>query len=146
MRPVALGFVVVSVVATAVASFFAFSPAAQGSVAFWALAGGPTVALAVVAALWAQREELLKEWLSPRWGDFSRGVVGAVLLFGVAWAFSRIVAPVGSPREIWLVSLYGQLGDPRVLQAKAPVVAGTIAVVALAEEVVWRGMVTQLLA
>jgi membrane protease YdiL (CAAX protease family) len=146
MRPVALGFVVLSVVATGVASFFAFSPAAAGSAAFWALAGGPTVVLAAVAALWAHREELLRGWLAPRWGDFSRGVVGAVLLFGLAWAFSRIVAPVGSPREVWLVSLYGQLGDPRVLQSKGPMVAAAIAVVALSEELVWRGMVTQLLA
>jgi membrane protease YdiL (CAAX protease family) len=156
MRPVALGIVTpalalaLPVVATAVASYFAFSPpsasASSGTVLFWALAGGPTLLLAAVAALWAWRQELLREWLSPRWGDFSRGVVGAVLLFGVAWAFSRVVTPVGSPREIWLVSLYGQIGDPRVLHARAPMVAVAIAVVALAEELVWRGMVTQLLA
>jgi membrane protease YdiL (CAAX protease family) len=146
MRPVAALYVAVSVLATALASYFAFLPARSGSVMFWALAGGPTVVLAGVAAAWAQREELLREWLAPRWGDFSRGVACAVLLFGVAWAFSRIATPVGSGREVWLVSLYGQLGDPRVLQSHAPLVAGAIAVAALAEELVWRGMVTQLLA
>lgn len=146
MRPVAIGFVALSVVAVAIASYFAFLPQSSGTVAFWVLAGGPTLLLAAVAAAWAKREELLREWLVPRWGDFSRGVVGAVLLFGLAWAFSRIAMPVGSPREIWLVSLYGQIGDPKLLQQHAPAVAAAIVAAALAEEVLWRGMVTQLLA
>jgi hypothetical protein len=146
MRPVAVAFVALSVVVTAVCSYLAFLPQYSGAVAFWGLAGGPTVLLAAVAAWWASREELLREWLTPRWGDFSRGVVAAVLLFGVAWAFSRVVAPVGSPREIWLVTLYGQIGDPRVLQHRAPLVGAAIVVVAAAEELVWRGAVTQLLA
>ena len=146
MRPVAALFIAVSVLATGVASYFAFQPASSGGVVFWLLAGGPTLVLAGIAAAWAWREELLREWLAPRWGDFSRGVAGAVLLFGMAYAFSRIVTRVGSPREVWLVSLYGQLGDPRVLQSHAPMVGAAIAVVALAEELVWRGMVTQLLA
>jgi hypothetical protein len=146
MRPAAVAYVAISVVATAIAGYLAFLPQRSGTVAFWLLAGGPTLVLAAVAAQWARRDELLRDWLSPRWGDFSRGVVAAVLLFGVSWAFTKIVAPVGSPREIWLVSLYGQIGDPRVLQARAPVVAVAIVVVVLAEELVWRGMVTQLLA
>jgi len=146
MRPVAALLVAVSVLATAVASYFAFLPGSSGTVRFWVLAGGPAVVLAGFAAAWAWREDLLREWLAPRWGDFSRGVACAVLLFGLAWAFSRLVMPVGSPREVWLVSLYGQLGDPKVLQSHAPMVAAAIGVVALAEELVWRGMVTQLLA
>jgi membrane protease YdiL (CAAX protease family) len=146
MRPAAIGFVALSVALTAVTSYFAFLPQSSGTVAFWVLAGGPTLILAAVAASWARREELLREWLAPRWGDFTRGVVGALLLFGVAWAFSRIVTPVGSPREIWLVSLYAQIGDPKLLQAHAPAVGAALVAVVLAEEVIWRGMVTQLLA
>jgi membrane protease YdiL (CAAX protease family) len=146
MRPLAAGFVATAVVVTGVSSYLAFSPERSGSVAFWALALGPTVALAAAAAAWAHREDFLTEWLSPRWGDFTRGVLGAVGLFGAAWGVTRVVAPIGSPREIWLVSLYGQLGDPRVLQAHAPLVAAAVAAAAIAEEVVWRGTVTQLLA
>jgi uncharacterized protein len=146
MRHAAGLFIALSVLVTAVASYLAFLPARSGSPAFWLLAGGPTVVLAAIAAAWAQRDELLREWLSPRWGDFSRGVASAVLLFGVAWAFTRLLTPAGSAHEVWLVTLYGQIGDPRVLQSHAPVVAAAIAVVALAEELVWRGMVTQLLA
>jgi membrane protease YdiL (CAAX protease family) len=146
MRPLAAAFVALAVVVTAVASYVAFLPQNGGTLTFWALAGGPTLVLAAIAAAWARREELLREWLTPRWGDFTRGVVAAVLLMGIAWGFSRVVTPVGSSREIWLVSLYGQIGDPKVLQAKAPFVAVTIVFVTIAEEVLWRGMVTQLLA
>jgi membrane protease YdiL (CAAX protease family) len=146
MRPVAIAFVALSVLVTALSSYFAFLPQSSGTVAFWVLAGGPTLVLAAVGASWAHREDLLRDWLSPRWGDFSRGVVAAVLLFGIAWAFVRIVMPVGSPREVWLVSLYGQIGDPRLLQQHAPAIGAVIFAVALAEEIVWRGMVTQLLA
>jgi len=146
MRPAAAAFTLAAIVVTGASSLLAFSPDRSGSVAFWALAIGPTAALAAAAAGWAHREGLLAEWLSPRWGDFTRGVLGAAGLFGAAWGVTRVVAPVGSPREIWLVSLYGQIGDPRVLQAHAPLVAVAVAVAAFAEELVWRGMVTQLLA
>jgi membrane protease YdiL (CAAX protease family) len=115
-------------------------------VAFWVLAAGPQLVLGAFAAVWASREVLLREWLTPRWGDFTRGVLGAALFFAAAWGFARLLAPIGSSREIWLVSLYGQLGDPRVLQSHAPAIAATIGATALAEEVLWRGVVTQLLA
>jgi membrane protease YdiL (CAAX protease family) len=138
--------VLLAIVVTGVSGFLAFSPARSGSLAFWALAVGPTVALALVAGIWGKREELLRDWLSPRWGDFSRGVVGAVVLFAVAWGVTHVLAPVGSPREFWLVSLYGQIGDPRVLQAQAPAVAVAVAVASFSEELLWRGLVTQLVA
>jgi membrane protease YdiL (CAAX protease family) len=146
MRPLALAFVALAVVAVGAGSYYAFRPESSGTVAFWVFAAGPSLVLGAVAAAWARREDLLREWLFPRWGDFTRGVVGALLFFGLAFAFARIVAPVGSRREIWLVALYGQLGDPRLLAEHAGAIAATIAVTALAEEVLWRGMVTQVLA
>jgi uncharacterized protein len=146
MRPAVTAFVAVAVVVTAIAAYFAFLPQSSGTIAFWVLAVGPTLVLGGFAAAWGKRAELLAEWLSPKWGDFTRGVVGAAALFCVAWAFVRLVAPVGSAREIWLVSLYGEIGDPRQLQAHAPALAATIAAAAIAEEVLWRGAVTQLLA
>ncbi len=102
--------------------------------------------LGAIAVVAARHEDLLREWLSPRWGDFTRGLLGALVLFGAAWAFVRVLCPVASPREIWLVSLYGQIGDPRTLQAHGAEVAAAIVAVAVAEEIVWRGMVTQRLA
>lgn len=146
MRTLAASFVALAVVVTGTTAYFAFLSGHSGALAFWALASAPAIALGALAALWAYREELLREWMAPQWGDFTRGVVGAVVLFGAAWAFVRLVAPAGSTREIWLASLYGQLGSPRELEAHAPAVAVTIAATALAEEVLWRGAVTQLLA
>jgi membrane protease YdiL (CAAX protease family) len=146
MPPLNAAFVAAAVILTAVGSYFAFLPVHSGTVAFWALAGGPPVVLGIAGALWAHREELLFEWLGPRWGDFSRGLFGAVLLFAMAWAFASFAAPVGSPRELWLVSLYGQTGDPRVLQKHGAQVGAVIGAVALSEELVWRGVVTQMLA
>jgi membrane protease YdiL (CAAX protease family) len=146
MRPAAAAFVAIAVAVVGATAYYAFRPESAGTVAFWVLAAGPSLVLAGIAAAWASREELLREWITPRWGDFSLGLVGAVLLYGVAFGFQRLVAPVGSPREIWLVSLYGQLGDPRLLQAHVVAVGAAIFAAALAEEVLWRGMVTQLLA
>src|SRR5271165_6836705 len=123
MRPAAAAFVAIAVVVTGATAYVAFLPEYSGRLAFWALAGGPAVALAGIAAAWAKREDLLRDWLTPRWGDFTRGVMGAVLLVGAAWGFSRVVTPVGSSREVWLVTLYGQLGDPKVLQAHGAQVA-----------------------
>jgi membrane protease YdiL (CAAX protease family) len=146
VRPAAVGFVAVAVIVNGVSSYLAFSPDRSGTVAFWVLAVVPAVVLAGAAAVWARREELLREWLSPTWGDFTRGVLGAVVLFGLAWALARLVTPVGSRREIWLVSVYGQIGNPRTLQAHAPAVAIAVVLAAMAEEILWRGAVTQLLA
>lgn len=139
-------FPVVAVFLTALTAFCAFLPERSGTLAFWAFACGPTIVLAGVGAWWALREDLLREWLRPAWGDATRGVLGAIGLYGAGWAFVHTVTPVGSPREIWLVTLYGQIGDPRTLQANATLVAVVIVCATLAEEVVWRGVVTQLLA
>ena len=40
MRPVAIAFVALSVLVTAVTSYFAFLPQSSGTVAFWVLAAG----------------------------------------------------------------------------------------------------------
>jgi membrane protease YdiL (CAAX protease family) len=146
MRPQAIAVVAAVVIVTATGAYFAFLPQSAGTIPFWILATGPTLVLAALAAMWAKHEGLLIEWLTPKWGDFTRGVAGAVLLFFVAWALTRLLTPVGSRREIWLVSLYGEIGDPRVLQAHTPAVAILLATSAVAEEVLWRGAVTQLLA
>lgn len=142
----AVAVVSMVVLVTGVASYFAFGSSGSEITAFWSIIGGPTVLLGAFAAAWARRETLLGEWLTPRWGDFTRGLFGAAALFGLAWAFVRLVAPVGSPREIWLVSLYNHIGDPQVLHARGAAVASAIVVSALAEEMVWRGLVTRLLA
>ncbi|MGA3120641.1 MAG: CPBP family intramembrane glutamic endopeptidase [Polyangiaceae bacterium] len=146
MRCAGAVFVAVVFVVSSAASYLAFSPERAARTAFWLLAEGPTVVLATIAAAWAERQGLLRGWMTPRWGDFTCGLLGALLLFAIAWGFARAAAPVGSTREIWLVSLYGQIGDPRELRAHAGAVATALIVASAAEEVLWRGMITQLLA
>jgi hypothetical protein len=146
MRPAAAGLVVVVMVVTGVTSFFAFAGRDSGSLGFWVLAAGPAAALGALAAAWARREDYLAEWLLPRWGDLTVSLLGGGALYAGAWAFVRFVAPVGSRWEVWLVPLYGQLGDPRELHAHAFPLVATLGVASLAEELTWRGMVTQLLA
>lgn len=146
MRPVATAFVVVAVAVTGATAFLAFQAQRSGSIAFWALAAGPAIVLGAIAAAWAVREDLLREWLTPTWGDFTRGVLGAIALFAAAWVLVHFVASAGSPRVVWIVSIYGQIGDPHLLQAHASALAAGIGVTVIAEEVLWRGMVTQLFA
>jgi membrane protease YdiL (CAAX protease family) len=146
MRPAGALFVAVAFGVSCVTSYLAFQPARAGTLSFWALATGPTIVLGAFAAAWAEADGLLREWLAPRWGDFTRGLSGALALFVLAWVFVRVVAPVGSTREIWLVSIYGSLGDPRTLQVHATEVALCVVAAAAAEEILWRGLVTQLLA
>jgi uncharacterized protein len=146
MRAAASLFILLATLLVSVASYYAWAPGHVGSATFWALTCGPYVCLAGLAIWWAIRDDLLSQWLSPHWGDFTRGIVGAAVLYAAAWSFARYAAPVGSPREIWLVSLYGQLGDPQQLRAHAPLVGGAILLASACEEVVWRGMVTQLIA
>jgi membrane protease YdiL (CAAX protease family) len=144
MRSLAVVAAIVAAVSAAI--WFAFQPERSGTVAFWLIAGGPTTAIAVGATVWARHVGELREWVVPRWGDFSRGALAAAVLFASAWGFARIVCATGSPREVWLVSLYAQLGDPRALQAHAGAVAAGVIVVSASEEIVWRGLVPWLLA
>ncbi|MGO8997261.1 MAG: lysostaphin resistance A-like protein [Polyangiaceae bacterium] len=133
------------VVFVGVASSMAFSASRAGEPSFWELAGGPVLALTPIALWWAWRRGELAAWMRPKAGDFSLGFLGAALLFGGAYAFSRIVAPGGSPRAIWLARLYLQLGDPNALRAHPMALFAGLVAVAAAEEIVWRGLVTSLL-
>jgi membrane protease YdiL (CAAX protease family) len=107
-------------------------------------AGTPTLLLAAVGGLWAHKREQLKEWLTPSWGDISRGFAGAVVLFLFTLAAAKLLF-LGTSREVYLVRLYGQLGSPTDLQPYAVPLAIAIALLAAGEEILWRGFVTGLL-
>ena len=135
----------VIVVLVGVGAWFGFQPDRSGTWQFWAIVGAPTITLAAIGAWRAHKDGDLAEWVRPRWGDATRAFVAAGVLFAAAYGFARYVATTGSPREIWLVSLYGQIGDPRVLQRYALAVGIGIVVMSIAEEILWRGVVTRLL-
>ena len=140
-RSIAIGTIVI---AQGVAGWLAFQATYAGTPTFWLLAGGPTLALAVVALVRGHRDGVLGEWLTPRGGDFTLGVFAAALTFAGAYAFAKIVCAPGSPREIWLIRLYLQLGDLEEIHAHSTKILVGIIAVAAAEEIVWRGLVRRL--
>jgi membrane protease YdiL (CAAX protease family) len=151
-----VAYLVAIVVAIATGSHFAFQLARAGQPSFLLWIGVPTVLIAIAGALRAQSNgDLYRRgsfderggagWLNVRSGDFTRGFAGAAVLFGAAYAFTKIVAPVGSDRESWLARLYLQLGDPSTLRKHVGFIVIAIVIMAVAEELVWRGLVTSLL-
>jgi membrane protease YdiL (CAAX protease family) len=147
------------VLAIATGAHFAFQLSRAGQPSFLLWIGVPTVIIAVIGAIRAHRQgDLYRRgsfdengnaggagWLNVRSGDFTRGFAAAGLLFASAWGFMRVVAPVGSDRESWLARLYLQLGDPSTLKKNVVFVVIAIVVMSIAEELVWRGLVTSLL-
>jgi len=127
-------------------SKLAFDLDRAGSLSFWAYAIVPTLVVAIVACVRAGRDGELVDLLRPEWGDATRGIMSAALLLAGAVAVIHLVAPVGSPRESWTARLYLQLGDPRWLRAHMALVTTFLVVAAAAEEIVWRGLVTRLIA
>lgn len=133
------------VLTVAAAAYFAFSPARAGSVSVWTILAVPTIALAALGCVRAASDGVLKHWTAVRGGDFSRGFAAAGVLFGASYAFMRLVAPPDSPRAGWLARVYLQLGDTSFLRKHVTWVVAGIIVVAIAEELVWRGLVISLL-
>ncbi len=142
----ALVFLPLVVLAIGLPSYFAWQIQHAGSSSFWLLIMVPTLLVAALAALRAQRDGELRDWIHPRWGDATVGVLSGVVLVAVAYFFTRIVAPPGSPRIAWLVRLYLQVGDPVELRQHAGLMAVTIIAAAASEELIWRGLVASLIA
>jgi len=141
------GAIVAIVVALGTASWFAFDLDRAGATSFWVLAIAPTGLVAVIALVRAGRDGELAELVRPVWGDATRGIVSAAILLGATVAIvNHALAPPGSVRESWMARIYLQLGDPRWLRSHSGVVALAVLVAAIAEEVVWRGLVTRLIA
>jgi len=129
----------------AVASNYAFAEARAGTKSFFLIMAIPTVVLAVLGVLKARHDGVLKRWFGVKSGDFTRGFAAAAVLFGGAYAFMRVVAPPDNPRATWLARLYLQLGDPADLRKNVSQVVVALIVIAVAEEIVWRGLVITLL-
>jgi hypothetical protein len=134
------------VITVAIASFLAFNDVARaGTPSFVLIIGVPTIVLAGLGVARARSDGNLKSWFAVRSGDFSRGFAAAGVLFGGAYAFMKVVAPPASPRSSWLARLYLQIGDPAMLRKEVAWVVAAIIVVAIAEELLWRGLVIGLL-
>lgn len=139
------GFLAAIVATVAIANFFAFQLERAGQLTFVIVLAAPLLVFAGYGIARAVKDGVLKDLVTVRSGDFSRGFAAAGVLFGLAYGASRVFAAQGSPRESWLARIYLQLGDPSMLRKNVAVVVLAIVVLAIAEEVVWRGLVTSLL-
>lgn len=132
------------VVLVAVGHAFAWAPERAGTHGFvlWVLL--PTLLLAAAGVAWLKREDGDLRLLAPRWGDATIAIVVALALFGAAWALVHVLAPEGTPRQAWMLRLYLQFGPPGPLKEHMGLVVLGLVVIAGAEEILWRGVVTRL--
>lgn len=119
---------------------FAFRPAIAGTPTFWLGLLVPYLALALFALKRLWDEGALLDVLSPRWGDFSLGALSGALLLLASFGARAVLAPAGSTRLSWLFRTYAQVGDPDVVQ-RSIVLTGTLFVIVICEELVWRSLV-----
>jgi membrane protease YdiL (CAAX protease family) len=122
----------------------AFRPSLTGTMALWWWMLGGYALLTAVALHYLWQEGTFVDRLAPRWGDLSIGFVTAAVLLLASWLARGALAPSDTPRYAWLYRLYLQLGDPEVLQNSAALTLALLAI-AVAEELVWRGMVLDIL-
>jgi uncharacterized protein len=137
-----VGYLVGIVVAIAFASYMAFQPSRAGTPGVFLWMGVPTVALAIAGCVRAHDDGVLKQWFRVKAGDFTIAFLSAALLFGGSFAFSKTLK---LPNILWLARIYDQLGDAAELRKKVTWVVLAIVIIAIAEELVWRGLVVALL-
>jgi uncharacterized protein len=134
----------VVVVATLGAVLFAFRPSVAGTLTFWLGLAIPYALLSLVALYRMWDEGTLLDKLAPRWGDLSIGAVTAALLLVASWGVRQFVAPPGTANQAWLFRIYLQVGDAEEVQRSIGLTA-LLLLIPLCEELVWRGLVLDLL-
>ena len=129
----------VALVAAAVT--LAMQPNMSGSPAAVLALGVPYLVLSILALLYLKREGTFGEKLRPRSGDLTFGALVTVMLFFGAIAGRKFLAPHGSVREAWVMRVYLQIGDPELLQERALAASVAVVVLAVLEELAWRGLI-----
>ena len=133
--------VAVAAVLVAAAITLAMQKSMSGSPLALLALGLPYAVLSVLAILYLRREGTLGDRLRPRSGDLTFGALVTVMLFFGAIAGRKFLAPHGSVREAWVMRIYLQIGDPEFLQERVVGISVAIVVVAILEEIAWRGLV-----
>jgi membrane protease YdiL (CAAX protease family) len=141
----AVGMLVLIIAAVAWALSYAFDMQRAGAPASVVALGVTYTVLTLGGVAYAWKQGLLKRWFIPASGDLTRGFVGALLLFVLAFGFVRLITMHGSPRAAWMARLYLQLGDTKPLRDHQAWIGAGIALAATMEEIVWRGWAKSLL-
>jgi membrane protease YdiL (CAAX protease family) len=132
---------VTAVVAAAIA--FAFRAGLAGTPMMWLGITIPYAALSALALYRLYDDGTLLDVFRIRAGDVTVGVLTAGLVYGGAWVIERFFISTSAPRLAWLFRMALQIGAGR----PSPIFLGLIIVgLALAEELVWRGLVLGALA
>jgi membrane protease YdiL (CAAX protease family) len=127
--------VVMVVVATAVGLCLSQGPDAPALM--WSAITLPYVALAAFAVYRMYDDGTVLDKLRIKGGDVTLGVLVAAVLVGGAWAVRQGLMPQGSPQIGWLFRVLLHVGGIH----KSPLLLVVLLVLALAEEITWRGMV-----
>ena len=122
---------------------FAFDPERAGSAAMLIALGVFYAITAAIALFRMHQRGELRARFRPAGGDLTLGAVTAGGLYGAAHLVKLALAPHGSPREAWVIRLYLQLGDPAAQGRE--LVSGAVFVLAVLEEITWRGLVMRAL-
>jgi uncharacterized protein len=133
--------VAIAAVLVAAAMTLAMQQSMAGSPMALLALGLPYAVLAVLAILYLRREGTLGDKLRPRSGDLTFGAIVTVMLFFGAIAGRKFIAPQGSVRDAWIMRIYLQIGDPEFMQQRVVGISLAIIVVAILEEIAWRGLV-----
>jgi membrane protease YdiL (CAAX protease family) len=141
----AVGMLVVIVSAVAWAVSYAFDMERAGASSAIVAIGVTYAVLTAVGLVYAWKTSQFKRWLLPASGDLTRGFAASLLLFALAFGFVKLITMHGSPRAAWMARLYLQLGDTKPLRDHQAWVGVAIAVIAMMEEIVWRGWAKSLL-
>jgi len=138
MRVTAL---VTAAIATAIA--FSFRQSLAGSRAMWLGLAVPYLILSVYALYRMYDDGTLLDVFVIRAGDVTVGVFTAALALGGAWLFERFLLGAAAPRLVWLLRISLEFGT---LQPSPAKLAMVIVGFAVAEELVWRGLVLSAIA
>lgn len=138
----ALSIAALVTIADALVMLYAFDPKRAGSPSILVAMFALYAVLAVLAVLRLSRDKSLRRELRPAFGDLSFGAISAGVLYGGAVLAKTALMPHGSARESWIMMVYNQIGDP--LDVRQTVAFG-IFVIAVLEELVWRGLVMRAL-
>jgi membrane protease YdiL (CAAX protease family) len=130
----------------AVALGLAMQLPSAGSVKMLLLIGAPYAVISAFALVRMHRDGELGSKLWPRRGDLAIGAAIATVLYLLAFGVSVLAVTPGSTVEQWIMRVYLQLGDPRALQAHWPLLTVAVLLIAVCEEITWRGLVASALA
>lgn len=124
---------------------FAFSPRFIGQPLFVWILVGPLSLLAGLSVFRMYRDGTLLDLFRVRQGDVTVGVVSAAALgLAVFLARAQVFSP-GTPADAWLLRIYFHLGKVPDDRAGYAVLAFGVLLAALLDEIVWRGLVQQVL-